>query len=530
MAVCAGLALAPAPGVAQQTTDAAQPVASTIPASTAQSPTAAPASPAATEAKPVPAGNSKPVTAAPSSQPASSDLPAAATREKPSVGAQVYTGTASGLGDEVHLSRLLADHQYAELAAELDRLPETEARLYRGLLANRSNDLAGSIHLLEPLVDHLADPSTEKLARKALAEDYLRSGDWTRAAAAYQQLDSRLQHELTPDELAEIEMPRKLLLLAATAGPRLAPTVEPGDPFELQVSRNPLGLIDIPVFVDARPHTWMLDPTAPFNLIARSLAKEAGLKVSAESTTIRSLTGRPIEIYITTIPRFTVGGRLTFRNLTAFVFDDADYAFPRSRYKVQGVLGYPALAALASLTVTADATVEMVPAQPLHPVQPTPPNNAGARFYLDGDRIVVSLGEGRPDDDAPTPATATTAAGLAKSTPAERSFVVDASGQQSYLSSRYYAEHADRFEGGKLALFAIPGAESLPPQPAYLAESIDLAAGDESFTLHELQVLTQPAGLAAVDDVDGILGLDALEQLHAYTFDYRSMRFRVRPY
>jgi hypothetical protein len=40
-------------------------------------------------------------------------------------------------------------------------------------------------------------------------------------------------------------------------------------------------------------------------------------------------------------------------------------------------------------------------------------------------------------------------------------------------------------------------------------------------------VLTQPLGSAALDDVYGVLGVDALEQLRSYTFDYQNMRFRV---
>ena len=131
-------------------------------------------------------------------------------------------------------------------------------------------------------------------------------------------------------------MPLKLLPLAADNPPM---TVEPCDPFVLQVSRNPLGLTDIPVFVDARPHTWMLDPTAPFNLIARSLAKEAGLKVSEESATIHTLTGRPIQVHVTVIPRFTIGGRLTLRNMTAFVFEDADYYLPANAVPGGGSAG-----------------------------------------------------------------------------------------------------------------------------------------------------------------------------------------------
>jgi len=40
-------------------------------------------------------------------------------------------------------------------------------------------------------------------------------------------------------------------------------------------------------------------------------------------------------------------------------------------------------------------------------------------------------------------------------------------------------------------------------------------------------VLTQPLDAAAVDDAYGTLGIDALDELKSYTFDYRTMRFGV---
>ena len=293
-------------------------------------------------------------------QQAASPTPAS-DAQAPGTSAQVRTGTSSGLDADARLRNLLADHQFLLLQSQLDQLPTEQAQLYRGLLANRSNDLKKSIELLEPLVDQVTasgNVEEEKLLRKALAEDYLRSGDLAKAAKAYQTFDARMQGHLSPDEADEIEMPLKLLPLAVDNPPM---TVEPCDPFRLQVSRNPLGLTDVPVYVDARPHTWMLDPTAPFNLISLSLAKEAGLKVSTASVTIQTLTGRPITMFATVIPRFTIGGRLTLRNMTVFVFDDADYYFAQSKYQVEGVLGYPALAALGSLTVTSNATIEVRP-------------------------------------------------------------------------------------------------------------------------------------------------------------------------
>ena len=282
------------------------------------------------------------------------------SRQQPGAGAQVHTGTSVGNDEDARAQGLLMDHQYFRMEQELDKLTPEQAQLYRGILANRNNNLKQSIHLLEPLADQLVtsgDAVHEKLLRKALAEDYLRLGDWDKAAKAYQTFATRMQGKLSADEQDEIELPLKLLPLAVANPPM---TVDASDPFVLQVSKNPLGLTDLPVFVDARPHSWMLDPTSPFNLISRTLAREAGLKVSEDAVTIHTLTGKPMQVRVAVIPRFTIGGRLTLRNMTAFVFEDADYQFKNSHYQVQGVLGYPALMALGSLTITADSTIEEI--------------------------------------------------------------------------------------------------------------------------------------------------------------------------
>jgi hypothetical protein len=293
-----------------------------------------------------------------------------------------------------------------------------------------------------------------------------------------------------------------MLPLAASHSPM---SVDPCDPFVMQVGTDPLGLTDVPVFVDAQPHSWMLDPTAPFNLISRSIAREVGLKVSDEAVAIHTLTGRPMQVHVTVIPRITLAGRLTFHNMTAFVYEDADYFFPQSRYQVQGVLGYPALAPLDSITITADSTIQVIP-RPAATAEKADPPAPGARFFLDGDQMVVALG---PSGN-------------------ERMYALDAAGQQSYLTSRYYDEHMADFAGLKMELFTIPGSLAFPPQPAYIAETIPLEAGGTAMRAHYIQVLTQPLGSAALDDVYGFLGVDVLGQARSYTFDYRNMRFRVK--
>jgi hypothetical protein len=131
---------------------------------------------------------------------------------------QVHTGTTSGLDSEARLEALLTDHQFFRIESELGQMTPEQSQFYRGILANRDNDSRASIQLLAPLIDKISasgNTEQEKLLRKALAEDYLRTGDMAKAASAYQALVARLHAHLSSEEQDEIELPLKLAPLAA---------------------------------------------------------------------------------------------------------------------------------------------------------------------------------------------------------------------------------------------------------------------------------------------------------------------------
>ncbi len=107
-------------------------------------------------------------------------------------------------------------------------------------------------------------------------------------------------------------------------------------------------------------------------------------------------------------------------------------------------------------------------------------------------------------------------------------FAIDAGGQQTYLTSRFYDEHSTDFANRKVELFKFRGLEAMAPVPSYEAETLPLTVGTTTVQFHFVPVLTQPLGSAALDDVYGVLGVDALDQLGSYTFDYRAMRFSIR--
>jgi Aspartyl protease len=433
--------------------------------------------------------------------------------QQPASGPQVHTGTASGVDTDTRLLNMLADHEFTRLEGELDQLPPWQAQFYRGVLANRNNNLQKSIELLEPVVDQVSSGQNarrERVLRKSLAEDYLREGNWAKAAKAYETLESRLGSSMSADEQDEIEMAVKMTPLVRD---HPAMTVDPCVPFIVSVSKNPLGLTDVPVFVDARPQSWMLDPTLPFNLISRSHAKEAGLKVAEESVTIHTLRGREIKVHATVVPRFTIGGQITLHNMTAFVYEDRDYYFPETRYQVEGELGYSVMEAMGRVTVTDSNRLYVDPGEQVSSVEKSDSISAGVRFFLDGDQVILALGGSE---------------GFGPGRGSERMFAIDAGGQQTYLTSRFYDEHTSDFAGQKMELFKLRGLPNMTPVPSYMAETIPLAVGKTTIQFHFMPVLTQPIGSAALDDVYGVLGVDALDQLGSYTFDYRTMQFSIR--
>jgi hypothetical protein len=229
---------------------------------------------------------------------------------------------------------------------------------------------------------------------------------------------------------------------------------------------------------------------------------------------IHTLRGRTIKVHATLVPRSTIGGQITLHNMTAFVFEDKDYFFPQTNYQVEGALGYPALEAMGSVTVTDSERLYVDPEKEVSAVEKSDRLAGGVRFFLDGDQVILALGG---------------SGGMGPIRGGERMFAIDVGGQQTYLSSRFYDEHTNDFANQRMELLTLRGLPNMTPVPSYTAETVPLAVGKTTIQFHFMPVLTQPIGLAALDDVYGVLGVDALDQLGSYTFDYRTMQFSIRP-
>jgi hypothetical protein len=61
-----------------------------------------------------------------------------------------------------------------------------------------------------------------------------------------------------------------------------------------------------------------------------------------------------------------------------------------------------------------------------------------------------------------------------------------------------------------------------------VADDLKLPVGGTTVELHYVDVWTEPIGASAIDDNYGVLGMDALDELTSYTFDYKTMQFSVK--
>jgi hypothetical protein len=161
---------------------------------------------------------------------------------------------------QLALDLLLHHKQYIELERELRATQDLSApdrAFYNGILANRKNDVSGSIHLLEPLARTIAPGSADRteVILCTLADDYAKSFRYGDAADTYSLLSRMPGYK--DDESgchAKLEAERWELLRGA---PAQSTTVT--YPFTVDENRTPGGFIEVAVQAANFSDNWILD-------------------------------------------------------------------------------------------------------------------------------------------------------------------------------------------------------------------------------------------------------------------------------
>jgi predicted aspartyl protease len=358
------------------------------------------------------------------------------------------------------------------------------------VLANRKNQVANSIQLIEPLVPTLTGEYSQRTAVTlcTLADDYARSFRYGDAADTYRLL-SRLPgyQPNTSNCRAELEASRWELL--RNAAPQ---TSSVSAPFNLQATRTPLGL-EVPVSVANVSDEWLVDTGANISAITRSVAERLGLELSTAASTAQGSSGLSVPVHTAVIPELQLG-LATVRNVAVLVFEDKDLDFSQVPYQMHGSIGLPVLQSLGAITIHSNGMIGVQ--EPLNSAPAVASNLYMERLTL---LLEVSLA-GQPE-----------------------LLTLDTGASDTFLSSHYYQQHLAQFATVEQTDVEVEGAGGSLNIPAIMLSDVKMNVGGACASFTRLPMFTQSTGLD--DELSGNMGQSTIRHFSSYTLDFRTMTF-----
>ncbi len=399
------------------------------------------------------------------------------------------------------LDGLVQRKDYPELERRIAEAKSSvdEQAYFQGILADRSNQVVKAISLLKQILPTLRaqHPRRAALALRTLAEDYFKVGRYADSCDAYSDLLEHFANEFGVAERQSIRDNLQTFQLFRDAAPQ---TISGVRRFSVPMQTDPTGDLDIPVEVNGVTQWWILDTGANESVIAISSAKQMGLTISNKSAQSQSgATGSEAPIKGAVIPELILGGA-TVHNVVALVMDDKSLKVPvkdNELYQIQGVLGYPVLAALGSFTLDGNQWMIATEGQP---------SQRSSRLYV----------------EELTPLVEATVAN------SEILFGLDTGSSSGSFSATYLRRFPEQFTPLKPRKYATAGAGGdVRFLLAYYLPQIQLQFGTARATLRNVPVLTQELGVDPLDQVYGNLGQSLLSQFRGFTIDFSRMRFSV---
>jgi hypothetical protein len=365
-----------------------------------------------------------------------------------------------------------------------------ESLFYRGVVDNKFNNLKESIARLERYRGRAKDRPSDPLLKECyelLADGYLKTYRYGRAAETYRELLERFRGTLPAQEAASFENVARLWGALADAP---AQTVSLKGDTRIAPVPGTFGL-RVPVEANGQTITFLMDTGANLSTIAASVAQKLGVRVIDAPILVGSITGAKVEARPGVAPELKIGNA-TVRNAVFLVFDDKHLSFPNG-FRIDGLVGFPVIAGLGEVTFARSGEVT-IPARPTLRGEPN--------LFLDGLKPYVSVEyQGRPM----TFAFDTGASNTDLYVPFFKAF-------ESDITSRSTQEK-HRFAG-------VGGGKEVN---AYILKDVTFRIADKEARLTKAPVFTE----VTHEDgklFHGNLGQDVIRQFDRMTLNFRTMR------
>jgi predicted aspartyl protease len=409
--------------------------------------------------------------------------------------ARGYSAPKLGVSSQ-NLDRLIERKRYSEFERQLPsaNLSENERRYFEGVLADRLNQPSHAIELLEKALPELTklDRKRAAIALYALAEDYFMVGRYSEATAQYAVLLEDFGRFLDEAERRTAQDNHDTFALLGNATPQ---SISGERSAKLTTRRDPLGDLEVPVKVGANNEWWIWDTGANISTITKSTAKRLGLIVSkGHAQTLGGATGTEVSLSTAVIPELIFGGAVV-HNVVVLVMDDKELNInlgTQGAYQIDGILGYPVLAAMQTFTVDRSE---------MHVGVSKSASARTTRLYVDEMTPLVAASSGSES----------------------LIFQFDTGNSGADLTARFLKSFPKMFASLKSERGQFGGAGGTKSVTIYRLPELELSFGSATAKFKKITLFDGDRG-ELLDKLFGNLGQGLLNQFQSYTVDFTRMQ------
>lgn len=395
--------------------------------------------------------------------------------------------------NESRLETLYRSKQFFDLRDELSKQSGSkslEMLFYRGAVANKFNQSQQSISLLENYIKEAkAGAANLRDAYELLADNYLKTYQYRKAAEFYKLLLDKFKDKLDAEKAKDVENSYKLW---NALGDVHAQTVTFDGDTRLQATRDKAALMNVPVEINNQTINFVFDTGANISTITTSTAQKLGLKIIETGISVGSSTDKEVNSKLGIAPALKIGN-VALRNVVFLVLDDKALFFPQINYQINGIVGFPVIEAFREVTITKKDEV-LIPAR-------ASKQKFEQNMALDELLPLIAANYNNQ----------------------RMTFAFDTGAQTSSFYPPFYrSNEAEIKKIAKQQKVKMGGAGGFKEVSAYILENPVLSVSGKSVQLKKIEVLTEP-----INDHSryfyGNLGQDLIKQFEKMTLNFESM-------
>src|SRR5690606_27005642 len=240
-----------------------------------------------------------------------------------------------------------------ELFASERKFLDKASELYIGLtLDNAFNRNEESQKLTNQAIKNIADylDSIQLKIYELKDDNEIKLFDYKASLQTNKLILKKFAHLLTDEEKDNSK--NNITLWGALAEvPKQKVTIH--NEFDCQMIVDKVGLKNLPITVKQDTINFIFDTGANLSTVNESTAKKMKMTIFSAQIKVGSITGEKVEANIGVCPVFTLGN-IEVRDAIFIIFKDEHLSFPQIDYQINGILGYPVIAALEEIQITTD--------------------------------------------------------------------------------------------------------------------------------------------------------------------------------